>query len=108
MTDNIVDLPPRQPNSYGADFIGPFVEEWKVTCDGYIVPKLSAVVQEGDHIVLMLDERFLVEGPKEEVSKYIPIIAHAMAIGAGYSCFGENSVKDPNPFQCKASVYIGP
>jgi hypothetical protein len=22
-----------------------------------------------------------------------------MAIGAGYSCFGENSVKDPNPFK---------
>lgn len=100
MTDKVVEFPPiQQPALYGTQFIGPFVEEWRVTCDGYVVPKLRAIVQEGDHIILTMDDRFMIEGSREEVSKWVPMLANALAIGAGYSCFGQNSVKDPNPFQ---------
>lgn len=80
-------------------FIGPFVEQWAVTLDGYRVPKLSAIVCESGNIMLSLDNRFLIEATQEEAAKWLWIVANAMAIGAGYSCFGENSVKDPNPFK---------
>jgi hypothetical protein len=83
-------------------FIGPFQEEWRVTLDGYRVPELTAIPQTGSgNISLCLDHRYLIEGTPDECAKWLWFVANAMAIGAGYSCFGENSVKDPNPFQVK-------
>lgn len=80
-------------------FIGPFVEEWRVTVDGYKVPNMTAIVREDGNVMLSLDHRFLIEGTPEECAKWLWFVTNAMAIGAGYSCFGENSVKDPNPFK---------
>lgn len=82
-------------------FIGPFVEEWRVSIDGYPIPKLTAIVRQDGNIMLCLDGRFGIDGTPEECAKWLWIVANAMAIGAGYSCFGENSVKDPNPFKVK-------
>lgn len=80
-------------------FIGPFVEEWRVTIDGYRVPKVTAIVRQDGDIMLCLDGRFGIDGTPEECAKWLWWVAHAMAIGAGYSCFGEGSVKEPNPFK---------
>lgn len=80
-------------------FIGPFTEEWRISIDGYRVPNITAIVREDGNIMLALDHRFLIEGTPEECAKWLWFVANAMAIGAGYSCFGENSVKDPNPFK---------
>lgn len=80
-------------------FIGPFHEQWKVSLDGFRVPNVSAIPREDGSLALCLDERFLIEGTQEECAKWLWFVAHAMAIGAGYSCFGEGSVKDPNPFR---------
>ena len=80
-------------------FMGPFTEEWRVTLDGYKVPSVTAIVREDGNVMLTLDHRFLIEGTQEECAKWLWFVATAMAIGAGYSCFGENSVKDPNPFK---------
>jgi hypothetical protein len=80
-------------------FIGPFVEQWAVTLDGYRVPKMSAIVREDGNIMLSLDHRYLIEGTPEECAKWLWFVATAMAIGAGYSCFGDNSTKDFNPFK---------
>lgn len=96
MDDKIIDF---LNGNYGVEFIGPFIEEWKVSLHGYRVPKLAALLRKDGNIMLSLDERFLIEGSREEVSKWIHFVANAMAIGAGYSCYGENSVKDPNPFK---------
>jgi hypothetical protein len=89
-------------SEYNVEFVGPFVEEWKITHDGYRVPYLSAIrhsgVNEGT-VSLSLDERFLIDATDDEARKWIPFIANCMAVAAGYSCFGENSVKDPNPFK---------
>ena len=84
-------------------FVGPFTEEWRVTLDGYKVPNVTAIVREDKNIMLALDHRFLIEGTPDECAKWLWFVATAMAIGAGYSCFGENSVKDPNPFKVKMS-----
>lgn len=90
-------------------FIGPFTEEWRVTLDGYEVPNLSAIVREDGNIMLSLDHRYGIEGTPEECAKWLWYIATAMAIGAGYSCFGENSVKNPNPFKKKLTgITIAP
>jgi hypothetical protein len=96
---NVKNFPPPPKGNYGVDFIGPFQPKWAVTCDGFKVPYLSAIVREDGGIMLMLDGRYLIEGTKDEVNKWVPYIANALAIGAGYSCFGVNSVKEPNPFK---------
>ncbi len=74
----------------GVEFIGPFVETWQVSLNGYRVPRLTAIVRKDGDIMLLLDGRFGIDGSREEVSKWLWIVANAMAIGAGYSCHGEN------------------
>lgn len=96
---DVIKFPEREDGNYGVEFIGPFTECHKVTSGGYRVPNLTAIVT-GENVVLNLDERFMIEATRKEASKWIWFIANAMAIGAGYSCHGENSVK-PNPFNCR-------
>lgn len=69
-----------------------FPPEGRVVVDGYLVPHLSAITQADGQIALCLDRRFLLIAPREECDRWIWFVANAMAIGAGYSCFGENSV----------------
>jgi hypothetical protein len=72
------------------EIIGPF-DDYRVTVNGYRVPHLNAVRHDG-LISLELDERFACDIPDDE--RALPIIdfvANAMAVAAGYSCFGENS-----------------
>ena len=91
---------------YGTRFIGPFHPVDKVTVDGFRVPYLTAIRKSGANdgtVILSLDERFLLEVDQSEAEKWIPFLANAMAVAAGYSCHGENSVKDPNPFRVKVS-----
>ena len=82
-------------------FIGPFHEVHRITINGYRLPRVTAIPQENGNLGICLDERFLIEGTPEECAKWLWFVANAMAIGAGYSCFGENSVKDANPFKVK-------
>ena len=90
------------------EFVGPFAEEWRVTVDGYRVPHLSAIVKNDGSIMLLLDERFCIEGSREEISKWVWFVADAMAIGAGYSCLGENC-RQVNPYQVQMSgIEINP
>jgi hypothetical protein len=84
---------------YGVQLVGPFIEEWRVTADGFRVPNMTARPNEDGTVTLCLDERFAIDATPEEAGKWICFVANAMAIGAGYSCFGANSVKRPNPFK---------
>ena len=94
----IIQFPePEKP----IEFIGPFEAESVVSCHGYQVPNLTVIDQGGGTIRLRLDRRFEIEAPKEEVERWIWFIANAMAVSSGYSCFGENSVKEPNPFKMR-------
>lgn len=87
-------LPPERTD-YGTEFIGPMVPEWKVVSGGYKVPFITARLNpEQEHeVLLVLDGRFGITGTREEVQKWVPFLADAMAVAAGYSCFGEQSVK---------------
>lgn len=77
------------------EFVGPFQEYHHVTVDGYKVPRLLWFPAKGANDgtgMLVLDERFGVECSEDEVQKWAWIIANAMAIGNGFSSFGENCV----------------
>lgn len=114
MTDKIVKglkdalAAAQADRAYGVEFIGPFVPEHRVVCDGFAVPYLTVHPREDGTVRLCLDGRFLIEATGEEARKWIWFIANAMAVSAGYSCFGDNSVKDPNPFQVRAMLASRP
>lgn len=78
-------------------------KSYQVTLDGFAVPKIEA--RETDHGTqcnIMLDERFGATIPAEHAQAVIWLLANALAIGAGYSCHGENSVK-ANPFKVRVT-----
>jgi len=85
----------------GLESIGPF-NEWRIKLDGYRVPKLSGRADSNGVFHLCLDHRFGIEIPEDYAYQVVWLIANALAIGAGYSCFGENS-RIANPFQCRMS-----
>ena len=90
----------EEPNN-GLESIGPF-SEWKIKLDGYRVPHLSGRVDDKGMFHLCLDERFGAEIPEQYAHQVVWLIANALAIGAGYSCFGDNS-QIANPFKCRMS-----
>jgi hypothetical protein len=88
-----------------SEIIGPFLEpEWSyATVDGYKVPLIKIVQGKGENdgkIEFHLDGRFVyIFDDAGDIDVLLPLLANAMAIAAGYSCFGKNSIKDPNPFK---------
>ena len=79
------------------EFIGPFTEKHKVSVDGCVVRGLTVEPCDNGEWWLVLDGRFGVQAPEEELKKYIWLIANALAIGAGYTYHGPNA-KISNPF----------
>lgn len=76
-------------------------EAREVTIDGYAVPKVEArEVNDGRDCNIFLDRRFGITVPATVAAEVIWLIAHAIAIGAGYSCHGEHSQRH-NPFRVK-------
>ncbi|HET8627408.1 MAG TPA: hypothetical protein VFL91_08310 [Thermomicrobiales bacterium] len=89
--------------SYGVGIIGPFVEEWRLTVDGYRVPYLTAYPGGApDTWHLVLDGRFGVDVTDEEPRRWLWFVANAMAVAAGYSSFGEHC-RPINPFTLRMS-----
>lgn len=64
----------------------------EVTINGYAVPRVEAhESSDGTACHISLDGRFGAVIPAEHAHAVIWLLANAMAIGAGYSCHGENS-----------------
>jgi hypothetical protein len=83
---------------YGAEFVGPFAADYRVVAGGYAVPHLT-MFRSDEKVCLVLDHRFGTEDvSEEEAQRWIPFIAHAMAVAAGYSCHGENCTP-VNPYK---------
>lgn len=87
------------------ELVGPFCEEYhKPTINGYEIPLVRILRRKGaqDGIAtVLLDNRFMIDVPDDQLDPWLWIVANSMAIGAGYSCHGENSTKDWNPFKRK-------
>lgn len=78
----------QQPED-GLKSIGPF-QVYRLRLDGFRIPKLEGQLISGMwHFAL--DERFACDVPETYGHGVAMMIANAMAIGAGYTCFGENS-----------------
>lgn len=80
---------------------GEFNETYSVvTLDGYLVPHLKVRIK-GDEVFFSLDDRFgITVKNTNDIDQWIYLIANAMAIAAGYTCFGEGA-KLTNPYQRK-------
>jgi hypothetical protein len=92
-----MDLPPAPP---GVEYVGPFGgEHYRFTVHGYQIPGLTGNIAAGEETVwnLFLDGRFGIACAQEELFRWLPFLAHAMAIAGGYSCFGEQS-RPVNPY----------
>lgn len=88
----------EQVQEQGLESIGPF-SVYKLRLGGYRIPQLQGRLIDGMwHF--KLDERFGCEVPERYGCEVAWMIANALAIGAGYSCFGENS-QPINPFNCR-------
>lgn len=89
------------------EIVGPFTapEYSYVRIDGYRVPYIKIVKGTGPtdgKLEVHLDDRFVyIFDDPGETDIMLHLVANAMAVAAGYSCFGENSVKDPNPFKVR-------
>lgn len=88
----------------GAELIGPFNagDYYSVRVEGHLLPHIKVRKGTGQNdgkLDVLLDDRlsFVMD---DEPSIFL-LVAHAMAVAAGYSCFGENSVKEPNIFKVK-------
>ena len=83
----------------------------KIVSHGYMVPYLEAVkhtASEADGAIdLLLDDRFAVTIENDEaLQMWVPFLANAMAVAAGFSCHGENSVPR-NRFNSKCMMISG-
>ena len=88
-------LPPRSPGH-------------QVTLDGYLVPDVEVGQAPDGTWNVVLDGRFAIDGCSfEDLQKWIWLVANAQAIGAGYSCHGENSVT-ANPFKIRCMQLDSP
>lgn len=82
------------------EFLAPR-EQRAVTIDGYAVPRVEAQeVDGGRNTMITFDGRFGISIPAEYAEQVIWLVANAQAIGAGYSCHGENSQR-LNPFKVR-------
>lgn len=75
----------------------------EITIDGYAVPGIEAFESDnGLECHIMLDSRFGAVIPADLAEQALWLLANALAIGAGYSCHGENS-REANPFKVRVS-----
>lgn len=84
-----------QPNNV-IEAVGPFDVSY-ITINGYRVPNMEGFLHNGMW-TFRLNDSYAVDVPEAYGLSVATAIAHAMAIGAGYTCFGEGS-KPLNPFK---------
>ena len=90
---------------HGIESVGPFTEHY-ITVDGYRVPRLTGKLVDGIWR-FTFDGRFGCDVPERYGHGVAWMIANAQAVGAGFSCFGENSApmnEFKNRFHCIGSV----
>lgn len=100
------ELGPDIPDEYGSSMVGPFGlgQVWRPSVDGYGIPHVLMGPEDPDNPegrwCVTLDERLVFSfESKAEIERMLPLLAHSMAVAAGYSCHGKNSVYNPNPYK---------
>lgn len=80
------------------EIVGPFPEYYRAVVYGYVVPNIKCYRHDGGIIQVVLDDRIAILVPEASVAFWMPLVADAMAFGAGFSCAGENSSR-LNPYK---------
>ncbi len=97
----IIDFP---RGTYGTEITGPFPgQRFFLSVGGYKVPhvELRPLPEESEFDwMLLVDGRLGHDVKTEEISYWAPALANAMAVAAGYSCFGENC-QPSNPYRVR-------
>jgi len=83
-------------------------EGYQVAIDGYLVPRVRvSKTADTDTTGLWdvsLDERYCVLESKEEMNKWVWLLANAQAISEDWSCHGKNSTPLGNPHQVNVAA----
>jgi hypothetical protein len=77
------------------EFRGPY-ESHDVVFKGRQVPFLRADLLDGGRIDITLDRRFGLVLSTAEAERFIPFLAHAIAVASGYTCHPSGD-QEPNP-----------
>lgn len=84
-----------------------FTDHEIVVCDGHLVPNLTAHRSKGK-VEFVLDNRYGIEIPPNLVEAFVRFVANAMAIGGGYTSFGEHA-QPINPYKRRmAGITLNP
>lgn len=94
---NVHEFTTRETSS----IIGPELSGNAVIVEGRVIPGLTCR-DLGEYIDLILDRRFSITIPKAQSGQVAWLVAHALAIGAGYPSF--NAEMENRPFAPKAMM----
>ncbi len=87
---------PHDPLDASVDTIGPFYARYyKLSVSGYQVPYIVVYPTQDGQWDLTVDNRFTATFTQEEIEKFGWILAHAMAVSAGYVCHGSGKRIEP-------------
>ncbi len=102
-----MDTNPDEVGPFGATVIGPHIPTHRLVVGGHLVPhiELNTIringADDGSYN-MTLDGRLAIVCTQEELDKWAWFLASAMAVAAGYCCFGEGS-KPMNLFALKCT-----
>src|SRR5580693_2397514 len=101
-------LSKNTPAGVGVEIHGPFQPEYFVTINGYRVPYVTIHPSEDARYSVTVDRRvgLFSSVTAEELDNWLPVLADAMAVAAGYSSHGEHC-NPLNPFTTRMSR-LGP
>jgi hypothetical protein len=85
------------------DYLGPF-EHHDVLVKGRQVPFLRATPLDGGQVDLTLDRRFGLVLSVAEAERFVPFLAHAIAVASGYTAHPSAERDGPNPRHLFARV----
>lgn len=91
------------------EYVGPFAGH-DVVVEGRLVPYLSATPLPGGRVHLSLDHRFGIELSLQDAERIVPFVAHALAIGLGYTGFPDEGMEPTRavPMPKANRVDLGP
>lgn len=81
------------------DLFGPFAHgnHYEVMVEGQSIPGIKVYETDDGQLSVTLDGRFGVTTTRDELERWAWFIANAMAVAAGYTCFGRDA-RPSNPF----------
>ena len=98
---------------FRVSFPGPF-EQHDVVVDGWRVPLLHAHPKgdNDEYVMVVIDGRFAETFTVGEAERFVPFLAHAIAVAVGYPCHPNEytaalPIRQPQPRPVRAHVIAG-